>query len=193
MNPCLHYNLGNAYFKSNRTGRAVVSYMRAYRLLPRDTDIRYNLNFILERSGENLVPAGIPAVVHLAYYLLSENELKGLNWLLLWIVLIAASVYVTSNAWRPVLKTPLISAGILWCVLALWWTLRSLTAVHGAAVIVDGTAELRNGPGGNFSPSATVPEGRIVRIMDVKENWIEIGIPKEGVKGWVKSSSIEKV
>ncbi|MDD4918062.1 MAG: tetratricopeptide repeat protein [candidate division Zixibacteria bacterium] len=41
----LYYNLGNAYFKQGDVGRAVLNYLRAQRLDPRDEDIRHNLEF----------------------------------------------------------------------------------------------------------------------------------------------------
>ena len=41
----LYYNLGNAYFKTGRLGKAVVNYQRAMRLTPRDGDLRANLSF----------------------------------------------------------------------------------------------------------------------------------------------------
>src|ERR1700733_7161037 len=52
-NPYLHYNLANAYLKGANNaslGRAIAEYCRAYQLLPRDPDIRYNLEFALGRS-----------------------------------------------------------------------------------------------------------------------------------------------
>lgn len=192
-NPYLHYNLGNAYFRANRLGRAVASYSRAFRLLPRDPDIRYNLNFAMKRAGEELVPAGVPSALHRAYHLLSEAELKGLCWALLWLMLLGSSLYALARNMRPALKTHLASAAGLLCALSLWLAARSFTSLSGAAVIVDGTAELRSGPGDNFSPSATVPEGRTVQVLDSNEGWEEVGLPREGIKGWVKSSSVEKI
>jgi len=40
----LYYNLGNAYFKQNDLGQAILNYERAMQLAPRDTDIRANLD-----------------------------------------------------------------------------------------------------------------------------------------------------
>ena len=41
--PELYYNLGNAYFKSNETGKSILNYERALRLSPRYEDARVNL------------------------------------------------------------------------------------------------------------------------------------------------------
>ncbi len=61
----LFYNRGNAYFKTEQIGRAILYYSRAQRLDPGDADIRYNLsiecrnltderlydNFSLQKAG----------------------------------------------------------------------------------------------------------------------------------------------
>jgi len=192
-NPYLRYNIANAYFKSNQPGRAIASYLRAFRLLPRDSDIRSNLDFALKLSGENLVPAGIPAAMHYIYYFLSANEIEGLSWIFLWIFSLTCSIYLFRPLWRFFLKTPLIFAAVLLAAAASWTLLRKTTEFAGIAVVVEPAAELRSGPGDNFSPSATLPEGRLAQILDGREDWIEIGIPKEGIKGWIKNSSLEKV
>jgi tetratricopeptide (TPR) repeat protein len=41
----VYYNLGNAYFKSGRIGKAIINYRRARFLAPRDPDINHNLDF----------------------------------------------------------------------------------------------------------------------------------------------------
>ena len=67
--PYLYYNIGNCYFKMGSTGLAVANYYRAFRLDPRDEDIRHNLNLALESAGEKLVPGGVPEVLHKVYFL----------------------------------------------------------------------------------------------------------------------------
>ncbi len=42
----LYYNLGNAYFKEDRTGKAILFYRRALRLRPGNEDVRHNLEEI---------------------------------------------------------------------------------------------------------------------------------------------------
>ncbi|MBF0486279.1 MAG: tetratricopeptide repeat protein, partial [Candidatus Omnitrophica bacterium] len=53
--PALYYNLGNSYFRSRKLGKAIVNYLRAQALAPRDSDIHANLGFA--RSWvENYLP-----------------------------------------------------------------------------------------------------------------------------------------
>ena len=54
----LYYNLGNAYFKNGDLGRAVLNYLRAEELSPRDPDIRANLEFARARTVDRVESGG---------------------------------------------------------------------------------------------------------------------------------------
>ena len=43
----IYYNLANSYFKNGDYGKAVLNYERAKRLMPRDSDVDYNYNYVL--------------------------------------------------------------------------------------------------------------------------------------------------
>src|SRR5277367_2694387 len=47
----VYYNLGNAWFRQNKLGLAVLNYARARQLAPRDPDILANLKFTQQRLG----------------------------------------------------------------------------------------------------------------------------------------------
>src|SRR5215470_17014852 len=48
------YDLGNAYYRSNDTGRAIASYRRALLDLPGDPDVLANLSLARERAKDHL-------------------------------------------------------------------------------------------------------------------------------------------
>ena len=48
----LHFNLGNAYFKTNELGRAILHYHKARRFLPGDEDLEANLRLADERRAD---------------------------------------------------------------------------------------------------------------------------------------------
>ena len=66
--PFVYYNIGNCYFKMGSKGLAAANYYRAFKLAPRDSDIRHNLSFALSSGGERFVPAGMPVVLHQAFF-----------------------------------------------------------------------------------------------------------------------------
>jgi SH3-like domain-containing protein len=81
----------------------------------------------------------------------------------------------------------------LWIGLGSWWlALRGVPAPR-RGVIVTASAEIRSGPGDNFNVSFTAPEGRRVQILGTDGEWLEIGLPKDGVKGWIQAASVEEI
>ncbi|MDE5972206.1 MAG: tetratricopeptide repeat protein, partial [Muribaculaceae bacterium] len=49
-----YYNLGNAYFRADKPGMAIVSYERALRLDPSNNDVRDNLEFVKSRVTDRI-------------------------------------------------------------------------------------------------------------------------------------------
>lgn len=190
----LHVDLGNALLKTGKLGRASASYQRAFDLDPRDGDGRHNLDFVLKRSGEELAPPGIPSPAFTAFTALSARELAGLHWLAAWAAMILAGLSLLgSPERRQRLSASLLAAAAAWLLFGLWWAGLRAVLPAGRGVIVSGRAELRNGPGEKFTVGYTAPEGRRVRVLSDSGAWLEVGLLKEGVKGWILASSVEKL
>jgi tetratricopeptide (TPR) repeat protein len=189
-----HYDLGNALLKAGKLGRASASYQRAFDLDPRDDDGRHNLDFVLKRAGEELAPPGIPGPAFAAFTALSSRELAGLHWLAAWAAMILAGLSLLGTAERrDALRGWLFGAAAAWLLFGLWWAGLRAVLPTGRGVIVAGRAELRNGPGEKFTVGYTAPEGRRVRVLSESGEWLEVGLLKEGVKGWVLAASVEKL
>jgi tetratricopeptide (TPR) repeat protein len=189
-----HYDLGNALLKAGKLGRASASYQRAFDLDPRDGDGRHNLDFVLKRAGEELAPPGIPGPAFAAFTALSSRELAGLHWLAAWAAMIMAGLSLLGTAERrDALRDWLFGAAAAWLLFGLWWAGLRAVLPSGRGVIVAGRAELRNGPGEKFTVGYTAPEGRRVRVLSESGEWLEVGLLKEGVKGWILASSVEKL
>lgn len=187
--PFLYYNIGNAYFKMGSTGLAVANYYRAYRLLPRDRDIRHNLALALASCGEQLVPADIPAAVYNAFFYLSYNELKGLTFVLFWLTSLVGFIWLTRRRGFKVFAV----VGIALLVCATWLYARHQLESKPLAVVAAPSTEIRSGPGTNFPANATAAQGHLLTILDKKDRWYEVVLDSQSVKGWVESNAIEKI
>lgn len=192
-NPYLRYNLGNCFFKAGRLGPAIAEYQRAFDALPRDSDIRHNLDFALKRAGEELAPAGVPPVLFAAFHWLGARELAGLHWLACWAALTLSGAWLIREPWRPALGGWCAAALALWLGAGGWWLARTGFEAESRGVVLKPAAEIRSGPGASFSVSFTVPEGRRVQILSGSGDWVEIGIPKEGAKGWMRADAVEEI
>jgi tetratricopeptide (TPR) repeat protein len=189
----LQYDLGDAQFKAGRVGPAVASFERAFALDPRDSDIRENLSYALGRAGEELVPPGTPPALFLLFTALSERELAGLDWLCAWIALLLAAAALARPRLRAGLRAWIWSAAALWALFGLWRLgLRGVLPPE-SGVVVSAKAELRHGPGDGFGVAFTVPEGRRVRVLGSSGAWLEVGLLKEGARGWIAASAVERL
>jgi tetratricopeptide (TPR) repeat protein len=189
----LRYDLGDALYKAGQTGRATASFERAFALDPRDRDVRHNLQYVLKRAGEDLVPPGTPPALFRAFTELSERELAGLQWLAAWAALLLAAAFLLAGPRRRALAPWAAGAGGAWLVFALWWAgLRSILPPD-RGVIVAARAEVRHGPGESFGVAFTVPEGRRVRVLGADGGWLEVGVRKEGARGWIPAADVERL
>ncbi len=187
--PFVYYNIGNCYFKMGSRGLAVANYYRAFRLDPRENDIRHNLALALENSGERLVPSGVPEVLHRAFFYLSTTELQGLTCLLFWLV--CAGILV--SFWRRKFNRLTLLLGVLCALSGGWWQLRARLDAAPLAVVAAPVAEVRSGPGTNFPASANVSQGHLVTILDGKDTWYEVVVSSQGLKGWIEKDAVEKI
>lgn len=187
--PFLYYNIGNCYFKMGSKGLAAANYYRAFKLAPRDADIRHNLSLALAAGGEKLVPAGMPGALHKAFFALSYEELKGLFFLLLWLCCTLGSVWLVKRKFGRVLA--LFAVTFVLCGGWMWW--RHTLETEPLAVVAAPSAEIRSGPGTNFPASASAAQGHLLLVLDEKDSWFEVIVKSQGLKGWVEKSAVERI
>ncbi len=191
----LEYNLGNAYFKTGQIGRAIAAYERAFRLNSGQRDVFANLRLATERVGDPVVPqSALPALAWRLFFRISINTLTVLASLLFLSLLGAGGLSLlrgkstlTGEQWAALIMAFLIMGA--------WLAGRIYELEKPIGIIIAApTAEVRSGPNTSYPASFTVPEGRHVLILKDQEpidGWLEIGVPQEGLKGWVPSPALE--
>jgi tetratricopeptide (TPR) repeat protein len=185
----LAYNLGNAYYRQGRIGKAVLQYERAHRLAPRDRDIRENLEFARQQMKEPQ-PAFTAALRDGIAGLAGLNELAVLCsfFSVIFFGTFAAGLLVRRR--RIALVAVVAFLGLL---LSGAWLLLKLDAEVWTAtgIVVAGPAEVRNGPGAENSVGFTLPEGRKVLLLGASGDWTAVGLPAEGLRGWIEKKFVE--
>ena len=196
-NPWGWYNAGNALFRLNRPGPAIFNYAKAFKLAPRDPNIRFNLEFAMRQTGQSLVPDSVPRTLHYIYYLLSDTELKAFAICFFWLTCLtgAAGFLLDGTKGGTAAAKTAFFSGIMCAVLLAWLGTRYNATFDGAGVITKtGGARLLSGPGDNFKTYASAPEGMLVKILDsADDDYYEIGLAKEGIKGWALKKEVEKI
>jgi tetratricopeptide (TPR) repeat protein len=191
----LYYNLGNAYYKTGALGKAVANYLRAFRLNSGQRDVINNLNLALTKAGDPLLPQdALGRLAWRAFYQPSMNALAVLASLFFIGLAIRLSLLFLGK--RRLGAEPTAALIGIFLLLAVWLGLRISSLERDEGVVISGIAEVRSGPNLSDTANFTVPEGRRVLILKEQQpiqGWLEIGVPQEGLKGWVPESSVEAI
>lgn len=194
----LYYNLGNAYFKHNHLGKAILNYERALLLDPGDSDIRHNLRFANNRKVDRTTPTGDIFISN--WFKALRNQFSSNVWAITAIVffilfIISLAVYLFAGAlW--IRKTAFYSAIVLF-LLMLVFNIFSFSQkkeqIRGDnAIVMVGAASVNASPDGNSNELFELHEGTKVRIKESDGNWYEIEIDNGSV-GWIRKDNIEVI
>jgi len=188
----VYYNLGNAYFKSNRKARAAWAYERALRLDPRDEDIRVNLAALrkqLQDKYEEPFEPGFVGWVAARIAPVRSDELAIAFAALVgfFSILILAGAFV-----RGLRKTLLRIAPIAFFVaflLAAALYVRATAEKDESAVIAEREIYIRYGPTQDSTKAFLLHEGAKVHILKESGDWrwIRYG---QSQKGWISKESL---
>ena len=193
----LYYNLGNAYFKNGDLGRAVLNYLRAEELSPRDADIRANLEFARARTVDRVESGGeslFGSVSNVARRWVTVGEM-GIMSLLLWIV--SAAGIGALIVWRGVPRRTAVRNGAVVASAATLVSLLLLLSMlyanpnDDSGVIVASTVDVVSGPGEQYETEFTLHSGAQVRLVDSRQGWVRIALPGDDLQGWARSNAVE--
>ena len=190
----VYYNLGNAYYRQDRIGRAILAYERAARLMPRDPDLQTNLDLANERTTDQIASEA-PWFGRQALDGVTVNEAT---------VAATASGFLASLALVCYLlaRQPRTRSATGYALLACSFVLLAATGFLGVkiydglaneeAIILQATAEVRTGPDASSEPVFTLHEGARVQLVEQRDNWIRIRLP-DGKNGWLPQGGLEKI
>lgn len=195
----LEYNLGNAYFKAGELGLAILHWERALELVPRDPDVRANLELAHSLTVDAVEP--LPR-----FWLLSV-----ISW---WIDLLPRSWLLATVAVGWLALTGGVVLRILgrsaWALqIGRWATLTGATVVvlfapslvvretgvgvSERAVVLAETAPVRSAPAAEDDLTLfEIHEGTRVRIDDRTAEWVEV-VLDDGKVGWVPGDVLEVI
>jgi tetratricopeptide (TPR) repeat protein len=185
--PAVYFNLGNAFFKSGQIGRALAAYRRAEQMMPRDPDVRANLQFARKQAQG---PTFAPGLWQRELGKLTLNEWTILTAVVIWAWLLLLALL----QWRPALRRPLrgwvlaltMGAVFLACCLAAAFYEARLRTV---AIVVARDAVVRNGPLEESQNAFTVHDGAELSVLDQKDDWLQVSADARRV-GWLRRDQV---
>ncbi len=194
----VYYNLGNASFRLNRIGEAVLNYERALKLNPENDDIRYNLE-IANLSVVDRIPEP-PQQPVIAWILRQFNRpsFTGLVYALLsfyaiFVLLLALPMYFPrlgrGRAYR-LSRAVSLSFAVLFAGIVLFRWYGSETRQFG--VILAPQVRVTSSPAADATEVFVLHEGVRLEIEEQSGEWLRIRL-RDGKIGWVPQQAVGKI
>ncbi len=191
----LYYNLGNACFKQKHLGEAIYFWEKAKQKLPRDPDVRENLELANLLVVDRVEVPQDPLPVRWADKAVHFLTLTQDSWIALLLFVFANALFALSLLAKGprLIRGALISALVtgffvlvFGCSLA-WKVYEKNYRLAG--VVVEQKSEVRSGPGAENIVVFTVHEGILLRIRGENSGWYQISLPN-GWSGWLEKNSV---
>ncbi len=192
----LYYNLGNAYFKTNQIGRAILNYERAQRRNPDEEDIRHNLSFAKAYTKDKITAENPNPLLKL-----KENFLRtysSLTWsvsgiVLIWLSLLFFALYLFVLSFRRVF----FFLGSLFLISALLFFFfgRQQSAIEnkcGFGVVILAKTFVKSAPSSDAADIFVLHEGTEVKILDRVDGFAKIRIA-DGQVGWTEMDTVASI
>lgn len=203
----MYYNLGNAYYKADNLGKAILNYERALKFDAGHDDAKYNLDFVNNKIVDNLPDNRnfITRVFDSIIYFVSSNSWAYLSIVILVLLLIAIACYIYFDK-VYIRKMGFFSSIVLFLFLIGTITCSIVSAIHSCsnryAIVLDEAVMLSTSPREPLSraeEAILLHEGSKVEIIDsiqipndsICRLWYEVKINND--RAWIKSLAVEKI
>ncbi len=204
----IYYNLGNAYYRADKIGKAVISYERALRIDPTHEDARVNLDFVRSRIQDRPEDDTVfLAAIHRSIVsAMGANAWAWTSFAIFVLLICAIGVYIFST--NVTLRKISFFGGIVLLFVTIYFLMvaadsRSRACSHDDAVVIVPSTQLTSAPRASRAGSdkvVTIHEGTEVQIVDSVATpddpqspmWYNVKI-NNNTKAWLRASDVERI
>jgi len=194
----LYYNLGNAYYRTEQMGLAILNYERALRLKPTMSDARENLALAESKTVDRITV--LPKFFLVRWIDTLCTHVSPSAWRIVWLVLLAivgaAVVTMRMAGSRSLRKTGLVVGVLALLLLPVATFLLSRSTqrfnAHAEAVVLPQAINVKSSPELQSTDKLVLHEGTKLTISDSLAGWYKITIA-DGTTGWCQCSDIERI
>lgn len=201
----LFYNLGNTYYREGNLGMAVVSYERALKLDPTNSDAETNLEFVKGKLTDKQIDSG-SVMTTLWHNLVGLYHTDTWAWIgigLFALFLAGVFTYLFSNA-VLVKKISFFGGGVVFllCAFCIMMSFASANRLsnNDSAVIISPAAQLSTSPREartQAEEAFLLHEGTRVEIVDSvagtsEGKWYEVKVGNRD-RAWVKAADLVRI
>ena len=190
-NGFLYYNLGNTYMRLGNTGSAILNYLRAQLLLPRNENLDANLRYAINQTQDQLSPSRGGLISSLLFWvdsisLIEHFEILILFNIIFWCICIG-SLYYRKPPWKSLKK---ISMAILLLAFFSTGTKYYLLSKHKIGVIMDKKVDVKSDRNTQNVTLFELHEGAIIDVNQEDSEWAHISVSTDK-SGWIPIESID--
>lgn len=194
----VYYNLGNAYYKTNRLGLAILNYERSLQITPHDNDATFNLQLANLRIKDKLAPVNRLFLIrwwHSWINILQTNQWLVISIIIIWLALSGFAVYRLSR------KLFLRKAGFYIFGIGVLLFMFTITCTYAKAgydntfhygIITQPSLIIKSEPSENSTNLFMLHEGLKLRILDTQNNWHKVEMP-DGNQGWAIAAGVTAI
>ncbi len=190
-NGFLYYNLGNTYMRLGDTGSAILNYLRAQLLLPRNENLDANLRYAINQTQDQLSPSRGGLIPSLLFWVHSINLIEHFEILVLlniifWCICIG-SLYYRKSLWKSLKK---ISMAILLLAFFSTGIKYYFLSKHKIGVIMDKKVDVKSDHNTQNVTLFELHEGAIIAVNQEESEWVHISVSTDK-SGWIPIKSID--
>ncbi|MBA3652345.1 MAG: tetratricopeptide repeat protein [Chthoniobacterales bacterium] len=189
-NPTLFYDLGNAYFRTGDSGRAILNYERALALDQNHAEARANLQLVRDQARAlELAPVWVES--RLGF--LTRSQYSWLAAAAFWgAAAIFCGLYFARRravVWIfALLLLGAISATAAFAV----YQLETGSAGADLAIVTKGNTQARLATAETSGTVLVLPPGSEIKILSTRGDWSYAALPND-LRGWIPAQSAERV
>jgi tetratricopeptide (TPR) repeat protein len=193
VNGSMFYNLGNAYLKTGKIGKALVNYRRAEMFIPRNEDLQANIQYALQLTTDKIEGRDPYAYVKTLCFWYSKLNIRELVILflifnlLLWGLAIARLFFRWDYLWLALYVS--IACAVLFGISS---GIKLYSLYYSpAGVVTAKEITVRSGGSVNDTALFQLHDGAEFDWLDESSGWVKIQL-RDGKKGWVQKDTVEK-
>jgi tetratricopeptide (TPR) repeat protein len=188
----IYYNMGNACYRLNMTGQAILYYERAKYLIPRDADLDFNLRYV-RKSVKDAVDPEVSVVSGILFWIgsMTRGELFALFAVINLLLSTSLCIRVfIKKEWTFYLPVALL---VIWIIIgaSFAWKYYSISSDKRVVVLPE-EIDVLSGPDAGDTLLFRLHSGTIAVRERTEDNWKLIRLP-DGKRGWVKSDAVESI
>ena len=190
----VYYNLGNAYYKQDQIGQAILAYERATRLMPRDVDLRSNLDLANERTIDQIA-VDVPWFGRQALDAVTVNQATAAATTAGFLASLALVCYLLAS--RPRARSAAAYALLVTSLVLLmaigFMSIKIYDVLENrSGIVLSPAAIVRTSPDVSSEPVFTLHEGAKVQLVEHRDEWTRIRLP-DGKNGWLSREDLEGI